>query len=280
MSYKTILVHVTESRHLDPRVEAAANIALAEDAHLIGVAITGAATHLYELAALNPADPGIAPYLEILRQQAEDALKRFENIAQGIGVNSFEARLIENETALGVSLQARHCDLTVLGQIDPNESSAVIDTDFPEFVIMNSGCPGLVIPYINSAATVGHNALIAWNASVEAARTVHHAIPLLQRAKTVGIVIFNPESEPEDVYGVPPGIDIKHYLARHNIRADIITKSIDGDIGHALLSLATHLTSDLLVMGCYGHSRFREILLGGVTRTILRSATIPVLMSH
>jgi nucleotide-binding universal stress UspA family protein len=116
MSYKTILVQVDDSRHADPRIEAAANIAVTENAHLIGLAATGVAEMLL-YAPLSPADPGaLEPYLETLRQRATAALQNFENIARRIGVASYEAQLVENETALGVSLRARCCDLVVLGQ--------------------------------------------------------------------------------------------------------------------------------------------------------------------
>lgn len=280
MSYKTILVQVDDSKHLDPRIEIAAEIAAAENAHLIGVAITGAARFLYETVAVAPDYPDITTYLDVLRQRAEAALTKFENTALRLGVASFEKRVVDDEAAGGVSLTARYCDLTILGQVDPGDPDAVVTPDFPEYVAMNSGGPVLIIPYINAADTVAEKVLIAWNASMEAARAVHSAVPLLQRAKKVEAAIINPDSLREDAIGVPPGAELKAYLARQNISASIITHSTDVDPGAALLALAKTGGNDAIVMGCYGHSRFREILLGGATRSVLKSATIPVLTAH
>ena len=280
MSYKAMLVHVDESRHADVRMEIAAEIAVTENAHLIGVATTGVSRFFYGAAASDLDAPAIiTPYLEMVRQQAEATLKKFENIAQKIGVASYESRLADDDAAGGLSLQCRYCDLAVLGQYDREESSSSINSDLPEYVVMNSGCPVLVVPYAASFKNVGERVLIAWNASMEARRAVHNAIPLLKRAKVVEVAVFNPASQP-DVHGKEPGADIALYLSRHEIKVDVIQQETEGDIGNALLSLATNLNSDLLVMGCYGHSRFREILLGGATRTVLESMTIPVLMSH
>jgi nucleotide-binding universal stress UspA family protein len=281
MSYKTILVHVDDSKHVDLRIEAAANIAVTEKAHLIGVAMTGIPNIIFDPTELGPADPALAQYLEIFRQRAAAALTKFENSARLFGVESIEKRLVENETAAGLTLQARYTDLVVLGQVDPDEPSVTPNPDLPQYVIMNSGVPVLMIPYATAFSSVGNRVLISWNASKEVTQAVHYALPLLQRAKKVDVAIFNPEDLPV-AYGALPESDFLAYLARHNIKANVTRQTAKGDIdiGNALLSLAADLTSDLLVMGCYGHSRFREILLGGVTRTILNSMTIPVLMSH
>lgn len=111
------------------------------------------------------------------------------------------------------------------------------------------------------------------------AKAVHSALPLLRRAKIVEVTVFNP-NRPSDAHGEQPGADIASYLARHDIKVDVMQETTESDIGDALLSLAASLNSDLLVMGCYGYSRFREVLLGGVTRTMLKSMSIPVFMSH
>lgn len=280
MSYKTILVHVDESEHLDARVQAAAQIAAAENAHLIGLATTGISRFLFQTVTVNPADPNMAPYLDMLRQRADSAQTRFEQAASRVGATSIEKRLIDDEPAAGIGLLARYCDLMVLGQNDPDASGPNVMPGFPESAIMSCGTPALVVPFAWQAGTIGSRALIAWNASVEAARAVHNAIPLLRRAKIVEVAIFNPLKQPDIVSGEMPGTSLKHYLARHNIKADVQEETNEGDVGEALLSLAANLGSDLLVMGCYGHSRFREILLGGATRKILSSMTLPVLMTH
>jgi nucleotide-binding universal stress UspA family protein len=150
-----------------------------------------------------------------------------------------------------------------------------------EYVLLNAINPVLIVPYAGEFSSVGQRVLIAWDGSMEAARAVHGAIPLLQRAGQVQVAVFDPRVGP-GAHGEEPGADIALFLARHGIRVDVSRHVTGGeiDIGNAILSHASDFGADLLVMGGYGHSRFREVLLGGVTRTILRSMTTPVLMSH
>lgn len=280
MSYKTILVHVDESRRAAERIKIAAHIALAENAHLVGAAITGISRFLFQSGMLEQNDPTLEAHLDVLRQRAAQALAKFESAVQRLGVNSFEKRLVDDEAGGGISLAARYSDLVVVGQTDPDEPSPSVMPDFPEYVVMNAGRPVLIVPYVGTFDTIAERVLIAWNASMEAARAVTASIPVLQRAKTVDVVVFNPSSQPAGTHGEQPGADIALYLARHSIKVDVAQHRTDIDIGNTLLSMTTDLSSDLIVMGGYGHSRFREVLLGGVTRTVLDSMTVPVLMSH
>jgi nucleotide-binding universal stress UspA family protein len=146
-------------------------------------------------------------------------------------------------------------------------------------VVMGAGRPVLLIPYAGTFERCGESVLISWNASREAARAVADALPLLKRAREVNIVSFNP-AEGGD-WGEIPGADIGLWLARHDVRVTVHQcRSKEIDIGNQLLSRAADFGSDLIVMGAYGHSRAYELMLGGVTRTLLRSMTVPVLMSH
>ena len=278
MSYKTILVHVDDAKNANARLELAAKLAVAENAHLIGSALTGVSRFLTDTVATAADAPAIAPYLDTLRQRAERLLIPFEEIARRTGVASFEKRLTDEEPAVGISLQARYCDLVVLGQYDA-QAAAPGYPHLPEYVAMNSGAPVLIVPYASAFKSTGERILIAWNGGIEARKAVNNALPLLRRAKIVEVAVFNPGTR-VDTHGEVPGADIASYLARHDIKVDVLQEEANADVGAALLSLAANLGSDLLVMGCYGHSRFREVLLGGVTRTMLGSMTTPVLMSH
>ncbi len=279
MGYKTILVHVDEARNVEARIATAAAIAIAESAHLIGAAMTGVSRFLYETMTVNSGDAAITPFLESLRQRGRQTLEKFDKLAQQAGVLSFEHRLIDDEAADGISLQARYCDLVVLGQYDPYQASQFLNSDFPEYVVMNSGCPVLILPYAGTFKNPGSRVLIAWNGSMESRHAVHNALPMLRRAQLVEVVVFNPLSQ-VDRHGEQPGADIALYLARHGVKVNVREEIVEGNVGNALLSLAADLSTDLIVMGCYGHSRFREVMLGGVTRTMLESMTVPVLMSH
>lgn len=289
MSYKTVLVHVDKSRSTAERIKVAATVAMNEQAHLVGAALTGTSRYLYEAGLINSNDPNLTTHLqeqlEVLRDRARDALNEFETLVRTMQVRSFEGQLIDDEPGSGINQKARCNDLVVIGQTDPEELSSPIPPDFPETVVLHSGRPVLIVPYIGQFDRIGSNVLIAWDASVSATHAVTNAIPLLRRADQVEIVVFLSEGEemPDQA-----GDDIAAYLAHHGVKANVTRQATKTDkkyrtkldIGNALLSMATDLNSDLIVMGAYGHSRLRELLLGGVTRTVMQSMTVPVLMSH
>jgi nucleotide-binding universal stress UspA family protein len=278
MSYKTILVHVDESRHVARRVELAANIAAREDALLAGLAIAQIPDLPFDPITFDPANAYVDPQAEVPRQRATAQLEEFEELAREIGAASIEARLEENKTADDLALQARYTDLVVLGQHDPDDLGSP-QVDFCETVILKSGVPVLVVPFAGAGSTTGASVLIAWNASIEAVRAVHYALPMLKHAGHVDVAVFDPESQPRE-YRAMPDKDIVTYLARQGIDATVTRRVSKGDIGKHLLSLAGELGSDLLVMGAFGHMRLRELLLGGITHGILRSMNLPVLMAH
>lgn len=245
MSYRTILVHVDQSKHAAARIKIAADIAKAENAYLIGVGSADSA---------------------------------FDTIVKQVGVLSHEKRELGDDPEGSLCLQGRYADLIVVGQTDPDDS-ANATPDLPEFVMLNCGRPVLIVPYVGKFDHVGKNVLVAWDGSMEATRALTDAIPLMKLANNVSVVLFNPSSRAK-VHGEQPGADIALYLARHQIKIEVVRQHTDIDVGNALLSLAADMGSDLLVMGGYGNSRFREVLLGGVTMTVLKTMTIPVLMSH
>ncbi len=279
MEYKTILVHADKSRHAAERFQIAAQIALLSNAHLIGAAMTGLSAYTHRVSVVGAEASGLAFELDLLQKRAESALQEFEQRVQGIGVHSIEARLINDEAGDGMSKQARYCDLLVIGQTDPDEMSPAVLPDFPEYVVLHSGRPVLIVPYMGHFKSVGSKVLIAWDGSLEATRAVTSAIPLLQRASLVTVAVFNAASH-RQTRGEQVGADIALYLARHNVRVEVAPQTTDIDVGNALLSLAADSDADLIVMGGYGHSRLREILLGGVTRTVLKTMTVPVWMCH
>lgn len=275
MAYKTILVHVDESTHASERIKIAAAIAMTENAHLIGTAMSGASRYLVQTRMLAELDPNLKTHLDFLRQRAMHGLRDFEAAVRKLGLPSFEKRLVDDEAGGGICLQARYADLVVIGQNDPNEVSPVVLPDFPQYVVLNCGRPVLLVPYAGRFDNIGRRVLIAWDASMTAMHAVTNALPLLQRAQMIEAVIFNPPSS-----GTLPAADLAAYLVRHDIKVEVLQRQTEGDVGDALLALAAGLGSDVIVMGGYGHSRFREILLGGVTQTVLEKMAVPVLMSH
>lgn len=279
MTYKTVLVHVDESSRSDVRVKVAAEIAKADNAHLIGTAVTGVSRFIYQDGNISASDPNLTIHLNFLRERAEKAVANFNRTVQGLAVQSYESMIANDEAGGGIGLQARYSDLVVVGQTNREEPSPSVLPDFPEYIVMNSGRPVLIVPYAGEVTSIARRPLISWDASRESTRAVTDAIPLLKRADMVQVAIFNPKSVP-DAHGEQPGGDIALYLARHGIKVEVSVHKTATDIGSALLSLSHDLNSDMIVMGGYGHSRFRQMIMGGVTRTILESMTIPVLMSH
>ncbi|KAB8065825.1 universal stress protein [Janthinobacterium violaceinigrum] len=288
MTYKTVLLHIDDSGGRAARIDAAASIAQACGGHLTGVALTGVSRLLYQNQPDLDADPNLSLHLNFLRERATRALDGFEQQVRAAGVVSFEQRVLDDEAAGGISLLARYADLVVISQYNAKDKSPSVMRDFPAYVLLHAGRPVLIVPYAPplprlAPPAAARNVLISWNASKEASRAVSAALPLLQRAEQVHVAIFDAQVHAAE-HGEQPGAELLHYLARHGVDARL--HLLDGggvrrgDIGDALLSQAGDLSADLLVMGAYGHSRLRETILGGVTRTILQSMTIPVLMAH
>ncbi|UOD28609.1 universal stress protein [Massilia violaceinigra] len=276
MPYKTILVHVDRARHAEARLLAAASVAAGCNAHLIGAAMSGVSRYVYQDGAADLLQTVLATHMEELVRRANVSLDAFERIAAGAAVRSVERRLVDDEPGAALALQARYADLVVLSQSDPDDPVARMTPGLPEYVMLASARPVLVMPYAGHFPVIGSEVLVAWDASSAATRALANALPLLKRARRVTVAVFNPD----ETHGPQPGADIALYLARHGINAEVMAQHTSIDIGEALLSLAADVDANLIVMGCYGHARLREVLLGGVTATILKSMTAPVLMSH
>jgi nucleotide-binding universal stress UspA family protein len=230
-------------------------------------------------------DPALLdPFFESLREQAraaaDEVREQFEHVARLRGLSA-EWRLVPEGPDADPALHARYADLTILGQLDPDRGEAEgLLRPRPEQVTLASGRPILIVPYAGRFANVGQRVVIAWNSGREAARAVHDAMPLLVAAEAVTVLTIDPRDGPQG-HGELPGADISLHLARHGVKAQVErTVAADLPVGAVLLSRLADLGADLLVMGAYGHSRMRELLLGGATRSLLQSMTVPVLMSH
>jgi nucleotide-binding universal stress UspA family protein len=277
--YKTILVHVDDAARSAYRTDVAARLATLYDAHLVGAAATGLASYLLPHAGLDPGAPAIAFPIEQLNAEAERALDLFERQAARAGVRSVERRRIDDDAGAGISLHARYCDLVVISQSALDEFSPRLRSDFPEYVVLNSARPVLVLPSKGAGGEIGQRVTVAWNGSANALHAITSAIPMLQRAQAVNLVVFNGERGGQ-LHGDAPGADIGLYLARHGIRVEVTGAHASGNAGESLLSFAADHGADLIVMGAYGHSRFSEIMLGGASRTALLSSPIALWMAH
>jgi nucleotide-binding universal stress UspA family protein len=261
----------------DPAGDFAISVADAFQAHLLGVAFS------YEPIIPGTVMGGIPPeFIDSQRaesdQKARTAITRFEQAASRAGVSA-ESRTISTSIS-GAADQlgrlARRFDLAVVAQ--PGREKSMPDEVVDEGVLFESGRPVIFVPYIQKTGVKLDRVMACWDGGRAAARAIADAMPFLKKAKQVDIVIVAGKAGKSDEV---PGADLAQHLARHGLKVDVkrIT-SPDIDVASTILSYAADSGADIIVMGGYGHSRLREFVLGGATRGLLESMTVPVLMSH
>lgn len=277
MALKDILVHVDSSTACAKRLKASADLASAHGAHLTGLYVLPA----YSLPGFVEADIGseLRAAQEKARRERADAAEAAFKEATGPADVVSEWRCVEGAVGGTLIEHGRYVDLVIMGQVQEDDPYSV-DASSLNDVLLRSGRPVLCIPYIGAQPVVGKNVIVAWNASREAVRAVNDALPLLKRAEKVHVTAINPTDGPGGEGDIPCA-DICLHLARHGVRAQAHTvRARDIEVGDILLSRASDEDADLIVMGAWGHSRFREVVLGGATRALLEHMTVPVLMSH
>lgn len=209
---------------------------------------------------------------------AADAIAKFDAAAKREGISS-ESRVMSSSVPGAADIfgaMARRFDLSVAAQGEPNKVAP--DDVIVEGALFGSGRPVIVVPYIQKTGAKFDRIMVAWDASRNAARAAADAMPLLAKAKAIDVVIVASERPKSDEIA---GADIGQHLARHGLKVEVKRiVATDTDVADTLLSHAADTGADFMVMGGYGHSRLRQFILGGVTRGILSSMTIPVLMSH
>jgi nucleotide-binding universal stress UspA family protein len=278
MSFKTILVHCDASEQVGRRLDVAADLSRRFDATLLGVH----ANIPFEPPLIVGRGPGLACLVQAHRTHAieRQAASRaaFEYARKGKPIAA-EWRSEDGYADQVVTRCSSYADLVILGQALPAGTIA-LPVDLPECVAFGSGRPVLVVPYGGVRKTVGKTVLLCWNASREAARAAADAMPFLRSADEVIVLVIEPNGA-RLAHGQEPGADVATWLARHGVKVRVQHDiAPDVDVGNAILSRAADYGADLIVMGIYGHSRLREMVLGGVSRTLLSSMTLPVLMSH
>ena len=278
MTYRTIVVHLGADARRRERLDIACSLASAFDSHLVGLFALGEL--LVPFALGGNAGAVIEAEGQWRDQVAGEARRDFDAAVRRAGAEKTEWRRSERGALAATRLSARYADLVVVGQPDPDRAGEErLPGYFAEDLVLGAGRPVLVVPYAGRFARVGTRVLIAWNASREAARAVTDALPLLERASSVEVVAFEPQ-RPDADHGAEPGADIALYLARHGVKVSAARQRAGIDVGSQILSRAADSDADLIVMGAYGHSRAREIVLGGATRSLLAAMTVPVLMAH
>ncbi|QHI96722.1 universal stress protein [Xylophilus rhododendri] len=268
----SILLHLDASRRCAQHVQLARQVAERFDARVTAQLCTSPAVLDYPYAVDCAA--GAVQAFEQLDQQSRDrAFTAFLQAAAG------SPRLQWSEADNGgpwaFGRRAMYHDLAIVGQRDPHDPAAdALPADFVPELAAASGRPVLVLPSAGPLTDVGDTVLLAWKESPEAVRALSAALPWMQKAGTVHAVCWGEATESARAA-------LSALLSAHGIRATVHGGNpAPTRAGEALLTLAAELDADLLAMGCYGHSRTREWVLGGVTRTVLRAMSLPVLMVH
>jgi nucleotide-binding universal stress UspA family protein len=274
---KDIVVNLGVGEKVSPAGDYAVSVAVAFDAHLAGIAF------LYD-PIVPVSGAGYIP-AEVIETQERDneaatkaALDRFTAASARAGVTAEPLTLSASFAGVGEQFGriARRFDLSIVGQAEPETSG--VEEIIAESALFESGRPVIVVPYIQKAPLKLDRVMVCWDGSRAAARAIADAMPLLHRAGRVEVVIVANERGKKDEI---EGADMGAHLARHGLNVEVNRTALgDIDVADVILSHAADAGSDFIVMGGYGHSRLREFVLGGVTRSIMRSMTAPVLMSH
>jgi nucleotide-binding universal stress UspA family protein len=274
---KDIVVNLSVAEDGGYAGEFAVSVASTVGAHLTGIAF------VYDPIVPMAATGYVPP--EVIETQQRDneaaaktAINRFNAAAGRAGITVESDKLPASLASAGEEFGrvARRFDLAIVAQGESDKDA--VEELIAESTLFESARPVIIVPYIQKAPLKLNRVMVCWDGSRQATRAIADAMPLLERAGQVELVIVASEPGKQDEI---PGADMGQHLARHGLKVDVnrITEG-DIDVGDALLSHAADASIDFVVMGGYGHSRLREFVLGGVTRLMLRSMTVPVLMSH
>lgn len=275
MSLKTIVVHIDGSKQCESRIKMATHFALKYEAHLIGIAATGWLPPIFFPTVMGPVVPLTPTDIGPARERCTAALAAFEQQMHAVRDVSLEARLVELDSALALAMHGMCSDLIVVSQGRGSDREPTIQPDLPEWVMLNSAVPVLVVPARGEFTRVGERIAVAWNGSNEARRAIGSALPLLCKADKVHLLMVD-----EGGTATETGADMAAFLARHGVNAEADIDTTSSDAGLALVRASVECGADLLVMGAYGRSRLREMVMGGASRTMLESMEVPVWMAH
>jgi nucleotide-binding universal stress UspA family protein len=275
---KDIIVNLEHKIARDPARDFAITIAETFDTHIAGIAFAYAPDFPGYVMLEIPSDI-MAQMIAESEKAALAAIERFEAAARRSLVSA-EHRLLKSIGAaapLTLSTLARRVDLSVFMQSEPND---VDNDDMIETSLFQSGRPLIVVPYIQKDGLKLDHVVCCWDGSRAAARAINDALPLLAKATTVDLLIVLNEKT-DSAGNEIRGAEMAKHLARHDVKVQIVTvPAADIDVTSAILSYVADSSGTLIVMGGYGHARLREVILGGVTRDMLKSMTVPVFMSH
>ena len=268
---KDVILNLERNKSRDSVRDYAITVARTFDAHLAGVAFADGAN----IPVFSHPPAVIADILAKNEEAARSAIERFEAAVKG-SLLSVEHRLVR-KLPPSFSAMARRYDLSVVMQSD--DENGVNNDILIEATLFESGRPVIVVPYIQKEGLKLDRIVCCWDGSRAAARAINDALPLLQKARAVELFIVANEKTGNE--REIRGVEIGSHLARHGIKVEVeILPAADIDVANVILSRVADCSASMIVMGGYGHSRFREFILGGATRGVLTTMTVPVFISH
>jgi nucleotide-binding universal stress UspA family protein len=279
MKYKNILVHLDNSSGCRNRLEVAFGLARENKAHLLGLFVVPTYIVPSYVEAQISVDL-INDVTEKALARARDTAARYEQLAKDAGVK-LETAVLEDQLIPVLREHSKYADLLLLGQDHPEDPDNV-SYGLADALLFEGGCACLIVPHSGKVTTPGKRVLLTWNASRESARALRDAIPLLSGADSVVVLSSEPDGGDNQLAnGHPHAEALLRLLKSHGIAAvSSGFNNLDVNASDAIVGQAVEMKADLIVMGAYGHARLREIILGGVTRDLLKQAPTCLLLSH
>lgn len=275
MTIKTILIHMAHDEQHGARLDAALDLARRFDARLDVLYI---ATPISMPAAVTGRGASYAYLSEATVIAHEKAGEIEHEIRQRCADVPYSWAVVEGDHLDLLAERSHYADIAVVSQSHTSHLEDHVRLHLPDRLPLQAACPTLVIPWDGAVSPVCNHILVAWKACREASRAVRDAMPLLKTAEKVTVLLIQPPNHPPNV-----GQDIEAFLKSHGVTPTLHTDIEDagsGDVGEIILTVARDRGCDSIVMGAYGHSRWREMVVGGATRHVLGHMTVPVIMSH
>ena len=283
MSYKTIVVHIDDRKESVARIRLALEMAQACRARLVALAVMPRPQMPASIEGMSATADVLTIQEDANRERLAMARQLFDETVKGSNVEVEFHGVVADATG-AMNQEMLYADIGVVGQRDPDQTIGDMYASMPESVAMESRRPVMVVPHIGYSKPVGRRVLLAWNDSPEAMRAATEAMPLLQAAEKVTLLVIDGHKRDVELNGQDhdaPGAKAAGWLARHGVNVEVVSDISDGtDVGSIILSRVSDLDIDLLVMGIYGHSKLRETLFGGASKTLLGHMTVPTLIAH
>lgn len=279
MDFKNILIHLDHSSGCQNRLTTAFDLARTFDAKLNGLFVVSD----YVVPSYVEAQISVDLITDVTEKaiaRAREKLTEYQKLADDAGV-SMESQVLEGQVIPILREHSKYADLLLLGQDQPDDPDNA-SYGLADALLFEGGCACIVVPHSGKLAAPGKRVLLTWNASRESARALREAMPFLTRAESVVVLSSEPDDGSDDIArGHPHAQELLRLLESHGIEA-VSSGISDPDISasDAIIGQAADMNADLIVMGAYGHARLREIILGGVTRDLLKQSTVPLLLAH